>query len=581
MKRTGRLKSLKLQIIVAYLLASLLTIALIGVVLYLGISSAVLSDNLHQSEMAVEQSGITVKNYMDKVSDFAGILETNPATQRYFTAEDKNPIDEEDILALTASMQGAEPYLLSVILVGDDGRLVTNEEELKMSMSSDMMKESWYVDALESGGMPSLTSARMQNFNMDKDHWVISLSQEMKTSDGTHLGVLVMDFKYSVIEDYLQMVDLGKGGYRYILNSNDEVVYHHDTSYFVAGKKKDALIQMSHMDVGYDAAMNVLIHKYPIEGTDWTLYGVATLDNLEVIKRQLIETIIFVGGIGLLGMFLVGLYLASQVTGSIKRLEEAMASIDDDLSQEMLVLDGTTEIVSLAEHYNDMLTRIRDLMADVSTKEQAIRAYELNVLHSQINPHFLYNTLDTIVWMAEFGNSEKVIHITKALARFFRLSLSGGSEMTTIENEVDHVRQYLFIQKERYGEQLNYKIDLEEGLEAISIPKIILQPLVENAIYHGIRQLERPGQIKVEVHKTGANIEMMVTDNGEGFDTNNTTKGSERGEVKLGGVGLKNVDQRLKLLYGKEYGVNVDSVIGEGTRIKLTLPIREIDEESR
>lgn len=574
MRKIKWFKSLKLQIVVAYLLASLLTILLIGLLVYLGIGSAVLNDKLSQSEMAVEQSGIIVKNYMDKVSDLAGIIGSNPATQRYFSAVAIRTEDEEDILAIIDAMQEAEPYLLSVILVGEDGRLVTNEEELKMSMSSDMMNESWYVAALEKNGMPSLTSARMQNFNMDKDHWVISLSQEMKSPQGDRLGVLVMDFKYSVIEDYLQVVDLGKEGYPYILNSKDEVVYHHDPTYFMEGAAKEALVAMSHMDVGYDRSMNLLIHKYPVEGTDWTLYGVASLDNLEVIRRQLVETIIFVGGLGILAMFLVGLYLASQVIRPLKRLEEAMASIEGDLSQSVLVLEGTREITSLAEHYNDMLKRIRDLMADVSIKEQAIRAYELNVLHSQINPHFLYNTLDTIVWMAEFGDSDKVIHITKALARFFRLSLSGGSEMTTIQNEVDHVRQYLFIQKERYGDQLTYTIYLEEGLESIEIPKIILQPLVENAIYHGIRHLERPGMIRVEVRRQESDIIMSIIDNGDGFDPEVMVKAVDRGGVKLGGVGLRNVDQRLRLLYGDSYGVKVMSTIGQGTRVDLGLPYR-------
>ena len=121
-------------------------------------------------------------------------------------------------------------------------------------------------------------------------------------------------------------------------------------------------------------------------------------------------------------------------------------------------------------------------MQDIETKEKTLHAYELSVLHSQINPHFLYNTLDTIVWMAEFNESDRVISTTKALAKFFQLSLSGGSETTTIENEMNHVAQYLFIQKERYGDKLQYELEFDPALSVKVIPKIILQPIVENAI---------------------------------------------------------------------------------------------------
>jgi two-component system sensor histidine kinase YesM len=177
--------------------------------------------------------------------------------------------------------------------------------------------------------------------------------------------------------------------------------------------------------------------------------------------------------------------------------------------------------------------------------------------------------------MGEFGDGDKVVEITKALARFFRLSLSGGSETTTIAGEVDHVRQYLFIQKERYGNQLSYTIYEEEGLSEIVIPKIILQPIVENAIYHGIRKQDTSGHIDIRVFKQGEDILLEVQDNGCGFDMQNPKITTKPQEVRLGGVGIQNVDQRVKLYYGQDYGLTLSSHVGQGTlvciRIRPTL----------
>lgn len=204
-----------------------------------------------------------------------------------------------------------------------------------------------------------------------------------------------------------------------------------------------------------------------------------------------------------------------------------MKLIEDELYEIEIEAKGCNEVKSLALHYNQMLSKIRMLMSDVSKQEKAIKAYELNVLHSQINPHFLYNTLDTIVWMAEFGNSDKVVEVTKSLARFFRLSLSGGSEVTTISAEVDHARQYLFIQKERYKDKLTYHIEFDDSLAEIKIPKIILQPIVENAIYHGIRNKDGGGEITIKVTEHDDDIVFYIKDNGVGFDISKLKEGKK------------------------------------------------------
>lgn len=566
--RKGMFNGLRTQISLFYLLASLGTVMLIGFILYYSISEIVLQDALDTTTMAVDKSGDHIESYVSRVKDISLVLAEDPGLIRYLRDV---PIETDvaDILTRVDSTMNADTSIASIIIVGKGGQLLSNESSLDMSMSNDMMKESWYVDVIGGDGMPSLTSARMQKFNMDKDQWVISLSREIKDDGNHNLGVIVVDFKYSVIETYLNDLNLGNEGYVYLLNSHEGVVYHKDTDYFENVDKQAELINMSQMEQGYDSEMNLLFHQSEIEGTDWQMYGVASLDGLNAIRRQLIETIVLIGIISVIAMFLSGTWIAGRITNPIKDLEGAMAGIEQGLTFIEVDSKGCNEAISLAQHYNHMVGRIKDLMKDIEKNEQSIRSYELNVLHSQINPHFLYNTLDTIVWMAEFGDSEKVIYITKSLAQFFRLSLSGGSETTTIGNEMDHVRQYLKIQKERYDDQLNFVIEDLDSVSAVKIPKIILQPIVENSIYHGIRDLDHPGHIVIRLEEQGDDILFTITDDGVGFDLSEQEVLPAEKEIKLGGVGIKNVDQRLKLTYGEAYGLLIESIPGKGTTVSV------------
>jgi sensor histidine kinase yesM len=235
-----------------------------------------------------------------------------------------------------------------------------------------------------------------------------------------------------------------------------------------------------------------------------------------------------------------------------------MNNFNNDLSKINLKGDVSIEILSLQNHFNEMIDKIKYL-----------REYEINALYSQINPHFLYNTLDTIIWMAEFQDTEKVISITKALSNFFRISLSNGKEKIPLKEEINHIKEYLYIQKQRYEDKLEYKISIQEELKNIEVPKIILQPFVENAIYHGIKNLDTTGIISIYSQIIENKIELIIEDNGIGFEA-----AKKQALMKMGGVGIKNVNKRIQYYYGKEYGAKIDSSFKTGARIIITLPYK-------
>ena len=227
---------------------------------------------------------------------------------------------------------------------------------------------------------------------------------------------------------------------------------------------------------------------------------------------------------------------------------------------------GAYELREVTRQFNAMLDQIDQLMADIRRQEETTRQYQLQALSSQINPHFLYNTLDTIIWMAEFQDSQRVVQVTKSLATYFRLALNQGKDLICLSDEINHVRQYLFIQKQRYGDKLEYEIAENLDFDKLVLPKLVLQPLVENALYHGIKEKEGQGHIRVSVQKQDSGLVIRIEDDGVGFQV---AGDSSQSQLKRGGVGLQNVDQRLKLHFGEHYQMKIDSAPDRGTTVEI------------
>lgn len=558
------LRRFGVQLSLFYLGAGLAVILVLSGAIYFFAANLLMNETVTKNHDLLKMSGNNISTYIARVKGEANVFSGDPTLCQYLSGADEGL--KNGLMSRIDSLLKNDSYIKSIVVVSKDGRLLSNEENLDMSLSRDMMKEDWYKEAIHNT-MPVLTGARMQSFSSDKDNWVISVSTEIKGTSGQNLGVLLIDIEYSVIEDYLSSLDLGAKGYVFILNDKDQPVYHKDTSYFSDPARQKQLLKIKAAGNQYDKKHNLLIYQTPIENTGWTMFGVASLDTLRMLENQLFESVLFTGGLLFIAVVMMGVLFTRRLATPMADLEQGMSEIEK-LAEVSMRKNSFYEVELLAENYNKMIQRIRKLMEEMSDKEKTLRQAELHALVSQINPHFLYNTLDSIIWMAEFNDSAKVIALTKSLAAFFRLSLSGGRELITVGEELEHVRQYLYIQKERYENKLNYKIEAPQELLDYPVPKIILQPIVENSIYHGIKPLNGPGSITIVVCGKGEELHFTVTDNGVGF----TPDGIEEGGVlRLGSVGLKNVDERLKLYYGQAYGLTIQSAKGAGCRVELIL----------
>lgn len=569
MKWFKGLRYIRVQIIIYYLVTSILLVTFMSTILYMSLSAILMDGELSNTTESVEKSGQSIQLYIEKLKALSNILARDPNTIDYLKTND--PQIRQSVAALLDNVLQSDTMLLTGILVSKSGSILSNDSHLDMQVSKDMMNESWYVDAVKGDAMPVLTSIRRQDFTMDKNTWVISIGQEITDLNGEHLGLMILDFSYEVIDNLLSNLSLGKQGFAFILDQKGALVYHMDPAYFEDLSKKEALINIDKMSDGYDTHMKRLIHHYTVAGTEWTLVGVSTLDHLTAARRQIIETLLIIIVLLFSISMVIGFVIANRITKPILSLENTMREVSDQVVFADEIPNSSYEVDRLRIHFNEMNQKIFDMMESIKVREKYLREVELKSLFSQINPHFLYNTLDTIIWMAEFKDTEKVVAITKSLAQFFRLSLSKGSQMIPLHQEIDHVAQYLYIQEQRYGDHLTYAFDIDPMLNDILVPKIILQPIVENAIYHGIKLLPYPGKITISA-KQYKDKDMLITisDNGVGYSPNRTKTTSEI-TTKLGGVGLENVNNRLKLIYGDAYGLTIESEIGKGTIIKLFL----------
>ena len=510
----------------------------------------------------IDTSSKYIEQYVSNLKSTSRSLSQSQAIKDFSsqtTAENEAAIHE-----WLETMLKSHPDFVSIRLVTKDGRLITTGMEEEMVTSADMMAQKWYQDALVHSNVPIIQSIKNQNNQI-----VISISQEVKSNAGENLGVIRLDVDYHELEKYVKELSLGGNGYAFVIQKDGTLIYHPDSEAFESVDKQMSVQEISNSPMDSMVSDDFFVHKSPIENSDWILVGVSSFSRFKEDSVKLLGIVSVVGVLSLLICMLGIFTLIRYQLLPVKKLGQVMRRVEEGDTTIRAEQKGAQEFQVLAGTFNQMLERIETLMKEEKEQEALTRIYELKALTSQINPHFLYNTLDTIIWMAEFQDHQKVVDITKALSNYFRLSLNAGEEIVTLRQEIEHVRQYLFIQKERYGDKLEYTIFEPDDIPDIKLPKIVLQPLVENAIYHGIKESERPGKITITVSKRDTFIDICIADNGVGIKENTTST------KELGGVGIKNIKERLTLFFGEAFSMEIESEPNAYTKVYLHLPLKE------
>ena len=510
----------------------------------------------------IDTSAKYIEQYVSNLKSTSIALAQSKEIETY--AQNGQANNEEAIHQLFDTILKSHPDFRAILFVTKDGRILKTGMDEEMVTSSDMMAQEWYKEAVIKSNTPIIKSTKNHSNQV-----VISISQEIKGEDGQHLGVIRLDVDYQELEKYVKELSLGTNGYAFVIEKDGTIIYHPDSEVFESVEKQMSVQDISNSPMDSMVSEDFFVHKSTIGNVDWILVGVSSFSSFKETSLKLLAIVSVVGIISLM-ICMFGIYaLMRYQLLPVKQLGQVMKKVEEGDTTIRAQENGAEEFQVLAASFNQMLEKIEKLMQDEKEQEALTRVYELKALTSQINPHFLYNTLDTIIWMAEFQDHKKVVDITKALSNYFRLSLNAGEEIVTLRQELEHVRQYLFIQKERYGDKLEYHIDELDGIPELTLPKIVLQPLVENAIYHGIKESERPGEITVTVSKRDAFVDICIADNGVGFEQNTTSK------KELGGVGLRNIQERLTLFFGESFSMEIQSEQNVYTKVYLHLPLKE------
>lgn len=490
--------------------------------------------------------------YVEKLQNIINLLSVNADVRNFLTLGNNN--SKKSIEKMVYSILDNNKGIKNITVIGKNGSIISSDKNNDMKISANMMKEKWYVDAINNSDMPVFNPVRKdEDSSMNSNSWFLSISRDIKNSKGENLGVIVFDIKYEMFERYLRSNAFGRQSDSIIIDNHGNVIYYRDVKCFA---DKKCLTKFSEKNKNKDT----YLYETQIENTNWNLRSLANTNDLITLKKNFSHIVIIIFLVSLAFSSIITFIVITKILKPLIKLENHMQNFENNLREFHLSEKTGYEIQNLVEHFNVMVEKIKYL-----------REYEIKALHSQINPHFLYNTLDTIIWMAEFEDNEKVISITKSLANYFRLSLSNGHEKIPLKDEIMHTKEYLFIQKQRYEDKLSYFFNIEdESLLSIKVPKIIIQPIVENSIYHGIKNLSGNGIITIDVYRENSTVNISVKDNGIGFE-----KAKQFKKSKTGGVGFQNVDKRIKFYYGKNYGIfiNKDSKT-EGAEVIIKIPFK-------
>ena len=513
------------------------------------------------SEQAVNQVENMIQGYLQDMENVMEKIRTNMEKDESISQEFLQRLVEirDDVVAVTTYDE--EGTLLDYWSNGH----ILKENYMKNLSFFDIGRE---MDVLH------ISNPHVVSIFREYYPWVLTFSQIMEDANGEKIQV-AMNIRFSTIANYVDNVGIGQRGYCFIIDEYGNIIYHPQQQLINLGLKEESTITA---DDGQWIDEGVIYTVFSLDNHNWRIVGVSDVDEMITSKVDtMVSTLIFILVAVILATLVSGGLIARRFTRPAKRLAQEMEKFENETENfTSEQISGTREIAALSKSFNHMVITIQHLMERIRKEEIALRKTELKALQAQINPHFLYNTLDSIAWLCEDERNEEAEEMVSALARLFRISISKGHELISIGREIQHTESYLKIVNFRYKNQFTYSIHIEEECLPFYCNKITLQPIIENAIYHGINRMVDEGKIEIRIVSEGDDILLTIKDNGVGM----TKKQCEEilhketgGRSGTGvGIGIKNVNDRIKIYFGEEYGLSIESKLDEGTTVTIRIP---------
>lgn len=576
----GKKNSIRSVIFIYFTVSALAIILLIGVILYMQMSRQLALAVQDENQAVLGQINRSVDSYLRTIMKQSDSL--------YYGVIKNADLDEESLNSrITLLYDNNKDSISNIALLSKEGELLESVPAARLKTGLDVTQEEWFGNTLARTDNLHFTTPHVQYIfdnNENQYRWVITLTRAVEITHGTSTeqGILLIDIRYNSLAQILENITLGNQGYLYMLGNDGELIYHPRMQLIATGQAaENTAVATAYQDGSYREKYEGEWRDISVKSvgyTGWKLLSVTPEKGLSLNNLKMQLFLVFVVAAFLLVLILTNTFISSRITIPIQKLEKSVNAIEAGELDTEVYMGGSYEIRHLGRSIGDMAKRIKELMEDIVAEHESKRRNEFDILQSQINPHFLYNTLDIIVWMIENEQKQEAVKAVTALARFFRISLSKGKSIITVKDELEHVRNYLMIQQMRFKNKFVYKIEAGEDVLNLVSLKLMLQPLVENAIYHGMEFMDGDGEICVEVYRDAEELRFLVRDNGLGMTEKQVAEllgekhhvSSKRGS----GIGVKNVMERIKLYFGDDYGLSIWSEPDEGTTITIRLPAR-------
>ncbi|MCZ8519829.1 MULTISPECIES: cache domain-containing sensor histidine kinase [Paenibacillus] len=579
------LKSIQSSISAAFSCLILFSIVTVSWISYRLSADAVEQNARVSMAEIMQQVNANIQSYIDNMENISILAMTNKDVKYYisdssFISEEERRAYEKRISDLFQSILYTRKDIGSIMVFGYNGRFVSDRRITSLNPNAKLAEQPWYKNAQRLGGRSAISPPHVQNVIQNEYRWVVSLSRELKSTDGIRSeGIFLVDLNLSVINEICSNINLGKRGYVFIADQDGNLVYHPQQQLIYSHLRTERIDQVMQTGSGsFTAEDSEGKRIYSVQDTrfGWKIVGVAYTDEL-IANKSVFQTSFWLwGGLGLLISLLISFLLSHRLSRPIKNLQSVMKQVERGNFDVRAEITQVNEIGQLGRTFNHMVGETKRLMHEMFETQENKRLIELKLLQSQINPHFLYNTLDSIIWMAEQKKHEEVVEMTSALAKLFRAGITKDEELVPVRVELEHITNYLLIQKMRYKDQLDYRIDVPAEMLHYKTVKILLQPFVENAIYHGIRGQLDEGLITVTGREEEDCLRFEVRDNGAGMSPEQlerlTRPEADGLRDTRRGIGIPNVHERVRLYFGSDYGITIDSVLDQGTLVTITIP---------
>ena len=564
------------------------SLVLVAIVIVVAFSLRYTQNSIYENsslytQTIVRQMNQNIDSYITYMENIASIISESEDAQGFLFGEEDIAEHRKRLVEQFGIIINGREDIRNIGIVRKDGRVLFNDGTQEKNENLDLSTQQWYQSAISSGKNSVVTSSHVQHVIKNERPLVITLSRSIEDGIGgsKEKGVVFIDLNYSAISELCDQNSIGEKSYIYILNQDGNIVYHPQQQQLYNE------LQTENIDIVLDAdpqgepvisgsGNDSRVYTFAkSEKTGWMVVGCMNMNELTRSSRQGQFIYVMTAVILIIIALLFSNHISRAISRPIQKLRDSMAKVQEgDFSATVMEVPEQNEIGSLTRSFNVMIHQIEELMKQNRIEQEQKRKSELKALQSQINPHFLYNTLDSIIWMAEGKKNEEVVLMTSSLAKFLRQSISNEDQQVSIGQDVEYARSYLTIQKMRYKNKLEYEIYLEASIKSCQIVKLVLQPIIENAIYHGIKYKEGMGMVTVRGYEKDGCVVLEVADNGVGMDEETLKHIFERHKVnyRSNGVGVYNVQKRLKLYYGNDYGITYESEKGMGTKAVITIP---------